>query len=228
MQTTPILPEELRHNPLFSALDERQLGRILQSARLIRLDEGQILFECQQEARSFFMLRSGSLRLFLSTPDGMEKVIHLISPGETFAEAITFMDGQRYPVSADALCKSEIISFSNATFRSILGESTDTCFRLMADMSNWLKRQLNDINALTLQNASLRFSNFLIQQAPPGQQHDVCIELTVPKHVIASRLSIKPESLSRILRNMQDTDLIRVDGNMIHIPDIKRLTMQDP
>lgn len=226
MQTTSILPEELRRNPLFSALDDRQLGRILQSARLIRLDEGQTLFECQQEARSFFMLRSGSLRLFLSTPDGMEKVIHLISPGETFAEAITFMDGQRYPVSADALCKSEIISFSNATFRSILGESTDTCFRLMADMSNWLKRQLNDINALTLQNASLRFSNFLIQQAPPGQQHDVCIELTVPKHIIASRLSIKPESLSRILRNMQDTDLIRVDGNMIHIPDISQLTLQ--
>jgi CRP-like cAMP-binding protein len=98
----------------------------------------------------------------------------------------------------------------------------------MADMSGWLKRQLNDIDALTLQNASLRFSNFLIQQVPAGQQHDVRIELSVPKHVIASRLSIQPESLSRIFRNMQNSGLIHVDGNVIHIPDVGKLTMQDP
>ena len=228
MQSSTIQPEELRRNPLFSALDEQQIGRLLDTARTIRLDEGQRLFECQQEAHHFYLLRSGSIRLFLSTPDGMEKVIHLISPGATFAEAIAFMDEQRYPVNAGALCNSEVISLSNDTFRDILLESTDTCFRLMASMSSWLKQQLNDIDALALQNASLRFSNFLLQQAPPEQQHDVRIELSAPKQVIASRLSIQPESLSRILRNLQNNGLIRVEGNIIHIPDIKRLTMQDP
>lgn len=228
MQSSTIQPEELRRNPLFSALDEQQIGRLLDTARTIRLDEGQRLFECQQEAHHFYLLRSGSIRLFLSTPDGMEKVIHLISPGATFAEAIAFMDEQRYPVNAGALCNSEVISLSNDTFRDILLESTDTCFRLMASMSSWLKQQLNDIDALTLQNASLRFSNFLLQQAPPEQQHDVRIALSAPKQVIASRLSIQPESLSRILRNLQNNGLIRVEGNIIHIPDIKRLTMQDP
>jgi len=228
MQSSTIQPEELRRNPLFSALDEQQISRLLDTARTIRLDEGQRLFECQQEAHHFYLLRSGSIRLFLSTPDGMEKVIHLISPGATFAEAIAFMDEQRYPVNAGALCNSEVISLSNDTFRDILLESTDTCFRLMASMSSWLKQQLNDIDALALQNASLRFSNFLLQQAPPEQQHDVRIELSAPKQVIASRLSIQPESLSRILRNLQNNGLIRVEGNIIHIPDIKRLTMQDP
>ena len=72
---------------------------------------------------------------------------YYVGPGETFAEAITFMDGQCYPVNASALAKTEILAFSNATFREILRESVDTCFRLMADMSTWLKRQLDDINA---------------------------------------------------------------------------------
>ena len=227
MQKHTISPEELRRATLFSALDDDQLGRILETSHLIKLDEGQHLFECQQEAHFFFILRSGALRLFLSTPDGNEKVIHLISPGETFAEAITFMEGQRYPVSADALCKSEVISFSNSTFRDVLRESTDSCFRMMANMSNWLKRQLNDIYALTLQNASLRFSNFLLQHAPPGQRHDVRIELTAPKHVIASRLSIQPESLSRIFRNMQDSGLIQVDVIVSICPDTERLTVHN-
>jgi CRP-like cAMP-binding protein len=226
MLSTIIQPEELRRVMLFSALDDGQLDSLLQTARLIRLSEGQHLFESQQEARHFFMLRSGTVRLYLSAPDGSEKVLHLISPNETFAEAIMFMDKQCYPVNADALRDSEIIAFSNETFRKILHESTDTCFRLMADMSTWLKRQISDIDALTLQNATLRLTNYLLSHAPQGQLHDVSIELSAPKHIIASRLSIQPESLSRILRNMQQAELIRVDGNIIHIPDIDRLTMQ--
>ena len=120
MQSTTIQPEELRHVLLFSALDDGQLDKLLKTARLIKLSEGQHLFECQQEAHHFFMLLSGSVRLYLSAPDGSEKVLHLISPNETFAEAIMFMDNQCYPVNADALSDSEIIAFSNSTFRQIL------------------------------------------------------------------------------------------------------------
>ncbi|MCK5383886.1 MAG: Crp/Fnr family transcriptional regulator, partial [Gammaproteobacteria bacterium] len=154
---------------------------------------------------------------------GAEKVIHLITAGETFAEAITFMEGQTYPVNASALDTCEVLAFSNHTFRTILRDSTDTCFRLMADMSRWLKRQLADIDALTLQNATLRFTNYLLRQVPAGAEHRITIDLGAPKHVIASRLSIQPESLSRILRNLQHEGHITVDGNLIIIKDISTL-----
>jgi len=227
MQKTPALQSELRRHHLFAALNDEQLERLLQSTHVQHLDEGQLLFACRQEARHFYLVRSGSIRLYLSSPDGTEKVVHLVNPGETFAEAITFMDGQRYPLNASALGKTEVIAFSNATFREILRESTDTCFRLMADMSTWLKKQIHDIDALTLQNATLRFSNFLLHQVPPGELHDVKIELAAPKHVIASRLSIQPESFSRILRNMQKSGLIRVDGSSIHITNVEALGAQE-
>jgi CRP-like cAMP-binding protein len=227
MQKTPALQGELRQHHLFAALSDEQLERLLQSTHVQQLDEGQLLFACRQEARHFYMVRSGSIRLYLSSPDGTEKVVHLVNPGETFAEAITFMDGQRYPLNASALGKTEVIAFSNATFREILRESTDTCFRLMADMSTWLKKQIHDIDALTLQNATLRFSNFLLHQVPPGELHDVKIELAAPKHVIASRLSIQPESFSRILRNMQKSGLIRVEGSSIHIDNVEALGAQE-
>ena len=224
MQANLILPEELCRTPLFAGLDEDQLARVLKTAHVIKLDGGQHLFESQQDARQFFMVRSGAVRLYLSAPDGSEKVLHLVTPGQTFAEAITFLDSQKYPVNASAVSKSEVIAFSNTTFREILQESTDTCFRLMADLSAWLKRQIDEIDALTLQNATLRFTNYLLHQIPAGQLQDVQIELAAPKHVIASRLSIKPESFSRILRNMQQSGLISVDGNTIHIKDVEALS----
>jgi CRP-like cAMP-binding protein len=90
-------------------------------------------------------------------------------------------------------------------------------------MSTWLKRQLADIDALTLQNATLRFTNYLLHQVPAGAQREVTIKLGAPKHVIASRLSIQPESFSRILRNLQREGHIIADGNLIHIKDINTL-----
>jgi CRP-like cAMP-binding protein len=219
-----ILPDELRRHPLFGGLDADQMAQMLKTARVIHLDEGQQLFQCQQPARNFFMVRSGTIRLYLSAPDGAEKVIHLIAAGETFAEAITFMEGQFYPVNASALNTCEVLAFSNITYRNILQGSTDTCFRLMADMSKWLKRQITDIDALTLQNATLRFTNYLLHQVPPGTQYDATVTLGAPKHVIASRLSIQPESFSRILRNLQSEGHITVTGNLIHIKDINTLS----
>jgi CRP-like cAMP-binding protein len=227
MQKTPALPGELRQHHLFAGLNDEQLEQVLQTTHVQQLDDGQLLFACRQEARYFYMVRSGSIRLYLSAPDGTEKVVHLVSQGETFAEAITFMDGQRYPLNASALGNTEVLAFSNATFREILRESTDTCFRLMADMSTWLKKQIHDIDALTLQNATLRFTSFLLRQIPPGQLHDARIELAVPKHVIASRLSIQPESFSRILRNMQKSGLISVEGSTIHIANVEALGEQN-
>ena len=218
-----ILPEELRRHPLFGGLDADQMAQMLETARVIHLDEGQQLFQCRQPARNFFMVRSGTIRLYLSAPDGAEKVIHLIAAGETFAEAITLMEGQFYPVNASALNACEVLSFANLTYRNILQGSTDTCFRLMADMSQWLKRQITDIDALTLQNATLRFTNYLLHQVPAGTQDEATVTLSAPKHVIASRLSIQPESFSRILRNLQSEGHITVTGNLIHIKDIKTL-----
>jgi CRP-like cAMP-binding protein len=223
MNASKILPGELRRHPLFGGLDDAQLALLLETAQIIHLDEGQQLFHCRQQARQFFMVRSGTIRLYLSAPDGAEKVIHLITSGETFAEAITFMEGQVFPVNASALNACELLAFSNNTFRTILRGSTDTCFRLMADMSTWLKRQLADIDALTLQNATLRFTNYLLHQVPAGAQREVTIKLGAPKHVIASRLSIQPESFSRILRNLQREGHIIADGNLIHIKDINTL-----
>ena len=69
----------------------------------------------------------------------------------------------------------------------------------------------------------MRFTNFLVRQIPPGQLHDARIELAAPKHVIASRLSIQPESFSRILRNLQREGHITVEDNLIHIKNISAL-----
>mgnify|MGYP002621043983 CR=1 FL=1 len=223
MDTPAVLPFELRRHHIFAGLDESQLHKVIQSAQIIRLEEDQHLFNAGEDAKHFYLVRNGSIKLYLSSAEGSEKVLHLVKAGETFAEAIMFMDSPIYPVNASALINTEVISFSNKVFREILRDSVDTCFRLMADMSTWLKKQVNEIDALTMLNASLRFTHYLLQQIPPDQHQSISIELEAPKNVIASRLSIQPESLSRILRNLQNQGLIETTGSLIEIRDIDKL-----
>ena len=187
------------------------------------LAEGEQLFGQGQACDYFYLLRSGCIKLCRFSPTGHEKVIDIVLPGQTFAEAIMFMERQTYPVTSVSVGASEVIVFRNSTFREIVRESTDTAFQLLGDMSRRLRMQLNEINALTLQNATLRFINYLLQQLPERSQGTATIALAAPKNVIASRLSIQPESFSRILRNLQKNGLISVEGTRVHISDVGRL-----
>lgn len=217
------LSNELRDSYLFTSMDDRQLHRVVEASTVLTLASGEQLFARNDPAKRFFQVRSGQFKLFRLSKNGIEKIVHVFGSGDTFAEAIMFMERHVYPLTAVALIKSEVIAFENEVFMEILRESVDTCFRLMSDMSMRLKMRLEDIDALSLQNASLRFVSYLLQQLPEGSSEPSNVHLTLPKSVVASRLSIQPESFSRILHNLIKLGLINVDGPDIQINDLQGL-----
>lgn len=223
MDRPATLEEDLRRHPLFAGLNDSQLQRVRRNMRVLRLKEGEHLFEYGQHAERFFMVRSGQIKLYRLSPEGAEKVIEIIQPGQTFAEAVMFMEAQNYPVNAEALTRSEVIAIDNRTFLGILRESVDTCFLVMADMSMRLRLRLSEIDELTLQNATLRLVHYLVRQLPEDVSAPTEIRLPAPKNVIASRLSIQPETLSRILHNLSNKGLISVAGRTIQVHDIDGL-----
>lgn len=223
MDTRTVPDDELRRLPVLAALSDEQLARVRRGARLVELAEGEHLFEHGQRAERFFMLREGRIKLYRLSPEGDEKVIEIIRPGQSFAEAVMFMEGKRYPVSAQALVRSELIAFDNAVFLQILRESVETCFRVMAAMSMRLRARVNEIEALALQNATLRLVNYLLGELPEDAGDSAEIRLPAPKNVIASRLSVQPETLSRILHQLCDKGLITVQGRTITVHDVPAL-----
>jgi CRP/FNR family transcriptional regulator, dissimilatory nitrate respiration regulator len=210
---------------LFAGLDNTQLNRIKQTMQYRQLQEGEFLFEHGQKAERFFILLNGHIKLIRLSLEGMEKVIEIVRPGESFAEAIMFMEKQIYPVTSQAIIPSEVISFENKVFLGILAESFDTCKRVMCDMSMRLRTWLGEIDNLTLQNATYRLVNYLLYQIPEDSKNSCQVSFQIPKHVIASRLSIKPETLSRILQHLSKEGLITVEGKIIHIHNLDRLKL---
>ncbi|MFV2060792.1 MAG: Crp/Fnr family transcriptional regulator [Gammaproteobacteria bacterium] len=225
MECNQIIIEELQHIPLFEALKDVQLKKILNSARKIKLPAKSILFERTTPAKYFYLLHSGQVKLFILSAEGDEKVMEIIYPSQTFAEAIMFIPKQNYPVSAEAITDSELYSFDMQVFRELLDNSKETCFRLLASMGKKLHARVTEINNLTLHNATYRLVVYLLQQLPDKTTVLSTIHLATPKSIIAAHLSIKPETFSRVLLTMSKQGLIAVQGNDISLLDVEGLRL---
>jgi len=207
-----VINDPLHQVHLFEPLNAEQLARMRESTREIRLQAGQSLFSQGEPARHFFMVLEGSLKLFLLSREGEEKVIELVSPDQFFAEAVMFMEHGRYPVNASALTESRLLAFDNRTFLELLQESRELTLRVLAAMSRRLHALVREIDELTLHNATYRFVTYLLQQERTAGTR---VDLPLPKQIIASRLSIKPETLSRILARLREQGLVEVAGESI-------------
>lgn len=213
----------MRDTALFAGLSDEHFVTLLDNTRTTSLEDGQTLFKQRSPVKEAFLLADGHVKLSRISPDGQEKIIDLVTPGNTFAEALLFSNQSVYPVTATALTPSEVLCFSMETYANILHKSTDACFSVMAQMSRRLHWQISEIDRLTLHNASFRVIAFILDQVPSTDHGCSQIQLNAPKHVIASRLSITPETLSRTFSKLVKDGLISISENTITLNDVGQL-----
>lgn len=223
MNAPPDIIATLRRAYLFADMEEGHLVRLIGSMQRVHLQPGELLFRQGQGAERFFYLDSGLIKLYRLSPGGDEKIIELIQPGQTFAEAVMFMGNRgSYPVNAETVAEAEVYAFDQSTFLGLLRESSEASFGLLGSMSRRLHMLVNQIESLTLQNATYRLVGYLLEQIPrDGQTREVV--LSTPKGVIASHLAIQPETLSRILAKLRKRGLIEVEGNHVAVRDVPAL-----
>lgn len=212
----PAIADKLRSQLLFSRLSDDQLARVARTAVAIHLSEDESLFRQGDAARRFYLVLSGQIKLSRLSAEGNEKIIEIVTPGQTFAEALMFLDRPDYPVNATALEAAELVSIDSREFASVLRESTDTCFLIMGDMSQRLRGLVQEIDELTLQSATCRVASYLLNQT---REKEGTLVLDLPKQVLAARLSVTPETFSRILRRLSNQGLIQVDRDVVRIRD---------
>ena len=215
-----MLKADLQKGLLFARLTGAQLDRVANHAVRIHLDEGEMLFQQDDPAERFYLLLKGQVKLFRLGPGGGEKVIEIVTPFSTFAEALMFLDHPTFPVGAQALQRAEIVSIDASDFTSMLRESIDTCFMLMGDMSQRLRGLIREIDDLSLSSATCRVAGYLLTKA----EHDgEGFNLDIPKQTLASRLSVQPETFSRIVRNLSNQGVLAMKGSRVEITDRDRL-----
>ncbi|ABK44040.1 transcriptional regulator, Crp/Fnr family [Magnetococcus marinus MC-1] len=212
-------------SPLFTALTLPQRSFLEPTVERLKLNKKEVLFHEGQPASHFFIVRKGLIKLLRLSQNGREKVLEIIRPGDYIALPLMFLNHPSYPVTAEALQTSEIYQLPNAPFMEMLYQSQETCFRIMAALSMRMHVLVAEIESLSLKNAPQRFIDYLLERLDEDMlvRNQGVVSLGMPKHVLASKLSIKPESLSRLMRRLSDDGLILVQHTDIHILDCRTL-----
>jgi len=219
------LPRYLSLQPLFQEMNGEELNRLAEGCSLARLGRGDMVFRIGEPCDAFHVTVTGQVKLFVVSHAGQEKVIEIVGPGQSFAEALMFT-GRPYIVNAQALADSLVLSIGKQAVVDEIGRDARFAMRMLAGISRRLHGLVHDVQAYALQNGMQRVIGYLLRDQSAddaGNGAAVMVQLPVSKATIASRLSLTPEYFSRVLHELEAAGLVSIDKRDIHILDPVRL-----
>jgi CRP/FNR family transcriptional regulator len=209
----------LKNSPLFASLSDADLDALMAIARIREHPRGELLFSEGEEAEGFFIVLDGKVKVYKLSPDGKERILHIIQPGGTFAEAAIFGDGL-YPAYAEPLQLSKLFFLPKDKFLSLLMNNGQISINMIAGLSKFLRQFANQIEDLTFKDVPSRLARYLMELTHGTRQ---TVILPISKSQLASNLGTVSETLSRTLRKLSDDDIIKVSGKTFEILDFERL-----
>lgn len=215
------IAQRLSEFSMFSELQLAQIEQLSAGTRLLEVARGSILFDRGDKAHGFYLLLEGQVKLAVTSPQGDEKVIGLIQPGQSFGEAVLFLE-RSFPVYAQATLDSKILLITRDAIFSILDTDVMVVRRMLAGISARNRQLVNDIESLSLQSSTQRLIGYLLQISADSP-NPARVHLPASKLTIASLLNITPETLSRIMFRLQNAGLIEVNGKEIVITNVAGL-----
>ncbi len=205
--------------PLFEHLEPGQRCRLLGSGYERRLDKGELLFHEAEPAEAMFVLVSGRLKLVRYAPDGKELLLHLVYPGQTFAEAALF-GSRTYPAAAQAVAKSRVWALPRSGLLGVVRQSPELGLAMLASLSQWTRRLVTQLDLLTQRRVEERLAVYLVGRQDDGPRTaGERIELEDPKNLIAAQIGTAPEVLSRTFRRLEDEGVLRVTARSVEVLD---------
>jgi len=217
--------QTLRKSLLFAGLEEEHLLQVAAIAHRRSFVKGETIFAEGEPATGFYLLARGGIKLCKISPDGREKVLHFVHPGETFAEAAFFGDG-RYPAEARSVDAGELLIFPKDGFMGLLERNPRFALNLIISLSLLLRRFARQIEELSFAEVPNRLAAYLIElteRKSTTYQGKCYLDLEMKKGELASRLGTVSETLSRAFRKLKEENILEVDGSRVIIIDMPAL-----
>ena len=207
----------MRKLPLFEGLSEPEITPFHRIAETKKYGKGKVIFSEGDPGDGFYVVAAGKVKIYKSSSDGKEQILHIYGPGHPFGEVPVF-SGKRFPANAVALEKTTLVFFPRVKFLSVLTENPNLSMNLLAVLSMRLREFTVQIENLSLKEVPGRLASYLLYLSKE-QKQDSQVRLEISKGQLASLLGTIPETLSRIFSKMSTEGFIEVDGPRIEIID---------
>ena len=224
-ETQNIHSRALAKAALFSGLSERELGYLL--ARLVsrKYSSGEVVFSEGETCAGLYVVESGSIRIFKSSPGGREQVLSVEGPGGSVAELPVF-DGGNYPASVAAIEDSVLLFVSKQDIHGLCLAYPEVALKFLRVIGARLRKLVGIIEELSFTTVRSRLSAYLLRLAQnEGKKVARGVEVTLPANnqELAAQIGTVRELVSRNLSRLQSEGVLTMDGRAVVIRDLKAL-----
>jgi len=211
----------IRHLPLFAEVPPDQLPELLASALLQRFPRDTQLFQQGDQPDFLHILVEGTVELFAVSADGRETVIEILTPVDSFILAAVLLDTP-YLMGAKVLEPARILMLPAQRLRAEIARRPGLALTMLASMAGQFRTMVKQIKDMKLRTGTQRLAAYLLRLHGHGAAADGGITLPVSKRVLAARLAMAPENLSRAFATLREHG-VAVRGNTIFLSDIPGL-----
>ncbi|SMO52725.1 Crp/Fnr family transcriptional regulator [Ruegeria faecimaris] len=205
---------------LLKSFPEHHIDTLLSHAIWRKYDRGETIFLQEEKAQAIHVVLSGWVKLFRMSPTGAEAVVSVFTRGESFGEAVALRNVP-YPVSAEAVSACEIMHIPSPVLLSLMREDPEIGVSILAATFTHLHSLVAQLEQLKAQTGAQRVAEFLLTLCE-AEMGDCVVELPYDKMLIAGRLGMKPESLSRAFSRLKPFG-VKIDRTHALLSDIQVL-----
>lgn len=179
---------------------------LIDAGDVVKLGRGQGLFVQGAPATHVFVALSGWIKLRRFSAAGDETVVAVFTAGQSFAEIAAFQGGG-YPVDAEAATEARALRIDvGALLRRMEADPRIARAMLTASYAH-LHALIGQIEGLKAMSGAQRVGEFLLELAGPAR--GACtVHLPYDKALVAGRLGLKPESLSRAFVRLREHGVV--------------------
>ena len=188
------------------------------------VNKNNFLFRLGEPLKSIYAIRSGSFKTYLTNPDGTEQIVGFSLPGELLGmDAIC---DESHTCTAKALETSSVCEIPFERLESLARDIPNLHHQLLRLMSKEIQQDQNLMLLLAQMPAETRLASFILSMSERLNQRGYAAKefnLSMSRGDIANLLGMAVETISRLLSNFQENDLLNVERKHITILNLDKL-----
>jgi CRP/FNR family transcriptional regulator, cyclic AMP receptor protein len=126
--------------------------------------KNKMIYWQEAPANEFYFLKTGRVKIFLSSESGMEKTLTVLEDGSIFGEA-AFFDGMPRVSSSKALIDSQIIVITRQSLMDCISQEPQLAMNLLAYLSKTIRMLSAQVDSMTFLQADQRLARLLLKLA---------------------------------------------------------------
>ncbi|MFC5402099.1 Crp/Fnr family transcriptional regulator [Cohnella soli] len=202
--------EWLKKVSLFDNLNDEQLEHILRISHRRSLPGGTILFHEKELGTTFYVVLSGSIKLFTKSGAGEEKVLSLVNGGESFGE-LSLLDGRPRSASAQTLEATTVLELTSEHFMTLMQQHFDITRGILAELCRRLRATNEHVNDLTFLDGRTRVLKSIITLANKNGKRDahlISIPMSLNYDELAQMAGVAKTVLSDVIRELEQRGVL--------------------